>query len=108
MVGYSFSQDVRYALRGLRQSRLFTTVVIASLALGIGANIAIFTLADAILLRSLPVPNPQELVVLARNPSRPTTGASYPDYCFLRDHSRSYAGLIAFWSGGVTSFRLPP
>jgi predicted permease len=77
------------------------------LALGIGANTAIFTLVDAILLRWLSVPNPQELVVLARNPSRPTTGASYPDYCYLRDHSRSYAGLIAFWSGGVTRFSLP-
>jgi predicted permease len=106
VVGYSLRQDVWYTLRGLRQSPLFATVVTASLTLGIGANTTIFTLADAILLRSLPVPNPQELVVLARNPSRPTTGGSYPDYCYLRDRSRSYAGLIAFWSGGLTSFRL--
>jgi predicted permease len=80
---------------------------VTSLALGIGANTAIFTLVDAILLRWLPVENPQELVTLARNPSLPTTGASYPDYCYLRDHSRSYAGLIAFWSGGVTRLSLP-
>jgi len=54
-----------------------------------------------------PSAEPQELVVLARNPSQPTTVSSYPDYCYLRDNSRSYAGLIAFWSGGVTRFSLP-
>jgi hypothetical protein len=86
---------------------LFTAVAVTSLALGIGANTAIFTLVGAILLRWLPVENPQELVTLARNPSLPTTGASYPDYCYLRDYSRSYAGLIAFWSGGVTRLSLP-
>ena len=91
----SLTQDVRYALRILRQSPLFTAVAVSSLALGIGANTAIFTLTDAILLRWLPVNNPQELVTLARNPSQPTTSSSYPDYCYLRDHSRSYAGLIA-------------
>src|SRR5438552_1588406 len=103
----SLTQDVRYALRILRQSPLFTAVAVSSLALGIGANTAIFTLIDAILLRWLPVQNPQELVVLARNPSKPTTVSSYPDYCYLRDNSRSYMGLIAFWSGGVTRFSLP-
>lgn len=91
----------------LRQSPLFTAVAVTSLALGIGANTAIFTLVDAILLRWLPVKNPQELVTLARNPSRPITNSSYPDYCYLRDHSRSYAGLIAFWSGGVTRLNMP-
>ena len=103
----SFGYDVRYALRMLRHSPLFTAVTVTSLALGIGANTAIFTLADAILLRSLPVRNPQELVVLASNPSEPSTASSYPDYVYLRDHSRSYAGLIALWSGGVTRFSLP-
>ena len=96
--------DFRYALRVLRLNPLFTAIAVASLALGVGANTAIFSLTDAILLRPLPVPNPQELVVLAGNPSDPHTGASYPDYLYLRDHSRSYAGLIALWSGGVTRF----
>jgi hypothetical protein len=91
----------------LRHSPLFTAVTVTSLALGIGANTAIFTLADAILLRSLPVQNPQELVVLASNPSESRTASSYPDYLYLRDDSRSYAGLIALWSGGVTRFSLP-
>ena len=103
-----FQQDIRYALRTLRKSPVFTAVAVGSLALGIGANTAIFTLIDAILLRWLPVRNPQELVVLALNPSRQTTSFSYPDYRYLRDQNRSYTGLIAFWElGRGTSFGLP-
>ena len=56
--------DLRLALRGLRRSPLFATVAILSLALGIGANTAIFTLIDQILLRKLPVTSPDELVML--------------------------------------------
>jgi predicted permease len=56
--------DLRLALRGLRRSPLFATVAILSLALGIGANTAIFTLLDQLLLRQLPVRNPEELVML--------------------------------------------
>jgi predicted permease len=58
------ANDLRLAIRGLRRSPLFTTVAILSLALGIGANTAIFTLIDQILLRKLPVRAPQELVML--------------------------------------------
>jgi predicted permease len=58
------ANDLRLALRGLRRSPLFTTVAILSLALGIGANTAIFTLIDQILLRKLPVRAPEELVIL--------------------------------------------
>jgi predicted permease len=101
-------QDVRYALRLLKKSPVFTIVAVASLALGLGANTAIFTLADAIMLRWLPVPNPQELVVLARNPTRPSTSFSYPDYRYVRDHGKSYTGVIAFSGGGrPTSFQDP-
>ncbi|MGH9629747.1 MAG: ABC transporter permease, partial [Bryobacteraceae bacterium] len=89
-------QDGRYALRMLRRSPVFTAVAVSSLALGIGANTAIFTLIDAILLRWLPVQNPQELVVLARNPPRPSTSFNYPDYRYIRDNNQSYTGLIAF------------
>src|SRR6188508_1080769 len=56
--------DLRFAIRGLRRSPLFATVAILSLALGIGANTAIFTLIDQILLRKLPVARPDELVML--------------------------------------------
>src|SRR5437879_255736 len=92
-------QDVRLGIRMLRKSPGFTAVAVLSLALGIGANTGIFTLIDAILLRWLPVQNPQELVILALNPSRPRPYFNYPDYRCIRDQNRSYTGLIAF-SGG--------
>src|SRR3954466_11302916 len=60
----TLTSDLRLAVRGLRRSPLFATVAILSLALGIGANTAIFTLIDQILLRKLPVERPQELVML--------------------------------------------
>ena len=60
----SFTSDLRFAVRGLRRSPLFATVAILSLALGIGANTAIFTLIDQVLLRKLPVKAPDELVML--------------------------------------------
>src|SRR5262249_40028982 len=59
-----FGQDVRYAFRAMSSSRLFTALAALSLALGIGANTAIYSLMDAMLLRSLPVSNPESLVVL--------------------------------------------
>ena len=65
----NLGRDVLYAMRMLRQAPVFTAVAMGSLALGIGANTAIFTLMDVIMLRWLPVQNPQELVVLGRNPA---------------------------------------
>src|SRR5260370_27587220 len=59
-----FAQDVRYALRMAAANRLFTAMAVLSLALGIGANTAIYSFMDAILLRALPVRHPEELVVL--------------------------------------------
>jgi len=62
-------RDLRYAFRGLTRSPLFTSVALLSIALGIGANTAIFTLVDEVLLRQLPVKHPDELVLFngARN-----------------------------------------
>jgi macrolide transport system ATP-binding/permease protein len=59
-----FRQDLRYALRTMAANRLFTLLAVSSLALGIGANTAIYSFMDSILLRSLPVPDPESLVVL--------------------------------------------
>ena len=79
------SSDLRLALRGLRRSPLFATVAILSLALGIGANAAIFTLIDQILLRKLPIKNPEQLVMLFQRGSHNGSNMgsrmhSYPIY----------------------------
>ena len=58
------AQDIRYGVRGMLKNRLFTALAALSLALGIGANTAIYSFMDAILLRSLPVADPASLVVL--------------------------------------------
>jgi predicted permease len=95
--------DVRYACRALRAAPAFALVAIGSLALGIGANSAIFTVVDALLLRDLPVREPEQLVVVG-DPGRVRshfTGAasavvfSYPLYRDLRDHNGLVTGLIA-------------
>ena len=61
----SIGKDIQFALRAFRKSPVFTAVALLSLALGIGANTAIFTLLDQVLLRLMPVKNPQELVLLS-------------------------------------------
>jgi predicted permease len=90
--------DLRHALRGLARSPAFTAVAVLSLGLGIGANIAIFTLIDAVLLRPLPVHEPQRLFFVDNTGGR-SNGANAPPYpCYqrLRDHSRYFSGLAAF------------
>lgn len=91
-------QDVRYAVRTLARSRAFTFVVIASLALGIGANTAIFSLIDAALLKMLPVRNPEQLVEFKH--VNPGFGAynsfAYPAFKEFRDHNRVFSGVLAF------------
>ena len=108
-------QDVRYGWRTLRKNALFTTMAALTLALGIGANTAIYSVLDAIMIRALPVQNPGELVILnwaaAREPlvMDSHTGAEYnepdgrrtspdfpwPAYELLRDHNNAFASLFA-------------
>ena len=91
-------EDVRYGLRMLARSPGFTAVVILTLALGIGANTAIFSMVNAVLLKSLPVEKPEELVVLKY--SDPQSGQlhedfSYPMYQAIRDKNGSFSGVLA-------------
>jgi putative ABC transport system permease protein len=64
---HTFFQDLRYALRMLRKNSLLTAVIVVSLAIGIGANAAIFSVLDALLLRPLPHPHPERLAAVSRN-----------------------------------------
>ena len=92
-------QDLRYGARALIKSPGFTAVAVLSLALGIGANTAIFSLIDKLLWRSLPVREPGQLVLLSAesvNPRFLNTVFSYPDYRDYRDMNRVFSGLIAF------------
>src|SRR5215468_8688469 len=89
-------QDVRYGLRILRKSPGFTAVAVLSLALGIGANTAIFSLVDPILLRLLPVKNPEQLVALKAVDQRGENGSwfSYPMFERLRDRTQVFSGVF--------------
>jgi macrolide transport system ATP-binding/permease protein len=95
-------QDLRYALRSLRQAPTFAATVIATLALGIGANSVIFSAVDAILLRDAPVWDPERLVeVYTTSGSNRYSNSSYPDYFDLRD-SGTFASLAAYTPVSVT------
>lgn len=98
-------QDLTFALRQLRKSPAFTLTVIVTLALGIGANTAVFTLFDQVLLRMLPVERPKELVRFewsgGFSGSASSFGGdstnyfSYPMYTDLRDHNQVFDGMLA-------------
>ncbi len=93
----SLAQDVRLGLRALRMRPGFTAVALVSLALGIGANTAVFTLVNEAFLRPLPVAAPEELVSLNNDASRSMFPAfSYPNYEDFRDRSDAFSGLIAY------------
>jgi putative ABC transport system permease protein len=94
--------DVRYALRNLRRHPAFTLISILALAVGIGANAAVFTIVDAVLLRSLPYERPEELVaIFEKFPGAPVAkfNVSAPDFEIVRDATRSFSGMVAFRSG---------
>ena len=101
----TFVRDVRYGGRMLRKSPALTAVAILSLALGIGANTAIFTIIDAIALKMLPVKNPSELVQLGRYFGAQRGNFSYPWYRQIRDQSHSFADVFAISGGDPCRFR---
>jgi len=95
-------QDVRYALRMMRKNPVLSMVIIGTLALGIGANAAMFSLTDRVLLQKLPVANPDQLAIISTlNPGEADgdQGFSYPMYQDLRDRNDVFNGVIA--RGGV-------
>jgi putative ABC transport system permease protein len=90
-------QDVRYALRGMRKNPGFAATAVASLALGIGANTAIFSLLDALMLRWLPVSHPAQLVqIVVPEPARIQRTFSYPMVRALASREDVFAGLAGF------------
>ncbi|HEV8395972.1 MAG TPA: ABC transporter permease [Vicinamibacterales bacterium] len=103
-------QDLRQGWRMFRKNPGFAAVAITSIALGVGANAAMFSLADGLVLRPLPVPRPSEIVTIDalapgvgfRNPR-----LSYPEYVDVRDQSRSFEGLVAY-TLTLTSFARAP
>jgi len=89
--------DLRYAIRTLRQNPGFTLTAIVSIALGVGAAAAVFSLGDGLVLRPLPVPTPSQVVKLSsRTPSRTYGDMSYRDFADYRDKLQSFNGLVAY------------
>jgi putative ABC transport system permease protein len=88
-------QDVRYAFRLLAKSPGFTAIAILTLALGIGANTAIFTVVNAVLLRPLPFQDPSRLVLVAEKSPYPTISTSYQNWLDWRDQSHSFESVEA-------------
>ena len=93
----SIAADIRYAWRTLRAQPAFAAIAALSLGMAIGANSAIFSFADAMLLRPLPVPDPSGVLDISlTTPDVPLEGMSFPDYRDLREKSRSFSGLAAY------------
>ncbi len=102
---FNITRDLRYALRRVRRAPGFAVVVILTLAIGIGATTAIFSIVDAVLLRPLPYESPESLVLLWGDGSGERSGsswASYPDFVDFEADVASFDGMAASSNGGAT------
>jgi predicted permease len=89
--------NLRQILRTLRRGRFFTTVAISCLAIGIGANVAIFTIIETLFLRSLPVHQPSQLIAISRlGHNERNLEFSYPMFSYIRDNQKVLSGTFAF------------
>ncbi|MDQ1558695.1 MAG: hypothetical protein QOD32_1755 [Pyrinomonadaceae bacterium] len=96
-------QDFRYGLRLMRKSPGFTAVVVATFALGIGANVAIFSVLNAVLLKPLPYPQPEQLVTLHQSKPNFDTGAvPYPNFLDLRKENRTFSAMAVTRTTGFS------
>jgi putative ABC transport system permease protein len=95
-------QDLRYGLRALRKNPVFTAIAALTLALGIGANTAIFSVVNGVLLRPLPFRDPSRLVLIAEKSSFPVISTSRENYLDWRDQSHSFEAMEATRSSSIT------
>jgi predicted permease len=100
----SLAKDARYGVRGLHRNPAFTLAAVLSLALGIGANTAIFSFVNTLMLRLLPVEKPAQLVNLYRTGGWGKGYASYPLYLEFRKHTDLFAGVFARSGAGRVRF----
>src|SRR5215471_13429812 len=100
----TFWRDSLYAFRIAIKDPMFSVVIVLILAFGIGANTAIFSVVNAVLLRPLPYPRANELVMIFSSwPAQGIlkAGSALPDYREYRDHNRTLEGLAGFYYGDV-------
>ena len=109
----SFVLDLRFALRSMRKAPGFTTIAVLTLALGVGANTAIFSVVNGVLLRPLAYPRPDDLMQVETVFQNGHAGnVSYADFEDLRDQNHSFAALAVYanWTGSAaagSSFHVP-
>src|SRR5688572_6724118 len=96
----SIGRELTFALRQMRRTPVVSGVALLSLALGIGANVAIFSLVNALILKALPIHEPERIVLLGRldgrtPDARPSTSFTHPQFEYLRDTQDVFAGITA-------------
>src|SRR5579872_7634544 len=91
---HSLAQDVRYAIRQLYKSPAFSITALLTLAVGIGANVVVFGVVNALLFDPLPIPHPEQVYTLQHRSSS-DINSSFPNYLDVRDRNKVFAGLAA-------------